>query len=164
MSGFTVDVIGLDDVLARFAGVEKGMLDLRQLGAWKAVASEFRKIEAEHFAGEGRHNRWRPLKPVYKAWKDVHYPGKPILQREGDLYESLTREGHTNHVFQESAQEMVIGTKDPKAVHHHRGTKRMPSRKPIDLTDADKERMMKPIEQKLVQLVGNAKLRALRGF
>jgi len=161
---FSAEIEGVSETLAAFRGVEAGLVDLRQLGTWKAVASEFRKIEKQQFEGEGRGNKWQPLKPSYARIKAKKYPGKKILEARGDLKQSLTTESHPDHVFEEKAQEMSIGTKDPKARYHQSGTKNMAARPPIDITDADRKQLFQPIQDKLVQLVGNAKLKTLRGF
>lgn len=162
----TVGLEGLPELLAQFAGVEAGMLDLRQLGAWKGVASEFRKVERELFASEGasgRSGKWKALKPKYAAQKRKRWGDKGILQASGAMFRSLTSEGG-DHVFRESAQEMVIGTRDAKAGYHYRGNRNLPQRKPIDPTPEQERQMLQPVRDKLIQLVGNAKLRKLRGF
>lgn len=162
----SVEVEGLQETLAAFKGVEQGMLDLRQLGAWKAVASEFRKIVKEQFnseGGVGRSGKWKPLKLKYAAMKSKKYGDQKILQASGKLYRSLTTNAERNFV-QEDKQELRIGTSVPYATYHQTGTKNMPARLPIDFTDEQGRQLMKPIQDKLKQLVANAKLRGLRGF
>ena len=164
---FEIEIVGLNDLLAKFKGVEEGMLDFRQLGAWKAVASEFRKVEAEQFASEGSRGEsgaWKPLTPKYAAIKSRKWGNKPILQASGKGYQSLTQEGAEGSVYEESAQELTLGTTLKHMKPHQTGTSKMPARPPIDLTRDQKQRLMKPVQDKLKQLIANAKLRDLRGF
>lgn len=163
---FTVEVKGLNELVAGFKLVEKGLLDYRQLGAWKAVRSEFYKIMKDQFASEGSKGasgKWKALNPKYKAIKDRKYGVLPILQRTKRTYKSLTSQG-SDTVVDESAQEMTIGTKVPYAPYHQRGSGRLPRREIISLTVAQEKQLMKPIQTKLKQLVANAKLKELRGF
>ncbi len=162
-----IEIEGLDELLAAFKGVEAGMLDLRQLGTWKAVASEFRKIEKQAFnseGGSGRSGKWKELSSPYKARKAKKWGNVGILTASGQLYRSLTQEGSTGAVYEESAQEMTIGTSIKYAGYHQKGTSRMPKREPISFTDAQEKQLMQPIQNKLKQLVANARLRNLRGF
>src|SRR5262249_32662130 len=34
---------------------------------------------------------WTPLSPKYAAWKAIHFPGRPILQRTGALRRAASR-------------------------------------------------------------------------
>ena len=157
---FTIEVKGLNELVAGFKLVEKGVLDFRQLGAWKAVRTEFYKIMKEQFSSEGsagRSGRWKSLSPKYKAIKDRKYGVLPILQRTKRTYQSLTRQG-ADTVVEEDAQAMSVGTKVPYAKYHQE------TRPIISLTDAQEKQLMKPIQTKLKQLVANARLKELRGF
>lgn len=106
------------------------------------LADEFRQSQEQVFANSGAfegRSGWRKLSPNYRKWKSQHYPGKPILTLRGDLRKSLTQKGG-NHIERITANSMVIGTKDKKAVWHHRGTSKMPKRKVIELTEPQKRR------------------------
>jgi len=158
---FTYEVEGMNDLLASFKDVERGMLDFRQLGTWKAVRSEFYKIQKEIFASEGA-GKWQALSPKYAAIKLKKYGTKPILQASGEMYKEFTSD--TGNVT-ETAQEMTIAF-GPTAGYHmsKEPRKKMPYRSSLDLTDEQAARLKKPVEEKLKQLIANAKLRQLRGF
>lgn len=169
MSGpvnITIEVEGMSATLAALDKVERGVLDLRQLGTWKWVQSEFFKIEKELFASEGasgQSGKWKELSSPYKEIKAKKWGNKPILQASGDMYKSLTATGGDN-VYEESPLELTLGTKDPKAGYHQRGGGRLPQRRAIDMTNEQVKQLVKPIQTKLEQLIDNAKLRDVRGF
>ena len=163
----TVKVEGKEELLASFAKVRQGILDLRQLGAWKAVAGVFRRIVKEAFASEGasgKSGRWKALSSPYKERKLKKWGDVPILQASGKMYRSLTQEGAENSVYQEDALELTIGTSDPKAGYHQRGGSRLPKREPVSFTPDQESQLAQPIQQKLKQLIANAKLADIRGF
>lgn len=163
---FTTEVIGERELKAAFETVEKGMLDLRQLGAWNAVQSKFYKVEKELFAsegGSGKSGRWQQLSSPYKEVKARRYGPMSILQATGQMYRSLTSTTGDS-IVEKTAQTLALGTRLKYAGMHHRGGGRLPQRKPIDMTDAQEKRVLKPIGDKLKQLAANAKLRDIRGF
>lgn len=81
-----VEVEGQDKWLRRLAGIERRLDDFEPLGR------ELEPIVYGHLRrwmdteGDGD---WAPLSPAYAEWKAIHYPGRKILEREGDLRESL---------------------------------------------------------------------------
>jgi phage gpG-like protein len=163
----TITVEGVDEQIKGLEYVERGLVDFRQLGAWKAVASEFRKIEKEQFdsqGSKGASGKWAPLKTGYAAIKSARYGQQPILQASKKLYRSLTSEGAEGAVYEESATELTLGTSIPYAGHHQKGTRKMPAREVISLTRDQQQRLVQPVHEKLKQLIANARLRDLRGF
>lgn len=161
----TVELEGVKETLAQFKGIELGMVDFRQLGAWKAVRSVFYKIVGSIFKAEGgASGKWKALTPAYQRVKVRKWGNQPILTASGALYRSLTQEGTQGSTFSETPQEMEIGTTIKYAGFHQSGTRKMPARPILDFTDEQESQLMKPIQDKLVQLVGNAKLRTLRGL
>jgi phage gpG-like protein len=90
--------------------------------AFEAIADHQQTIWKKQFAQEGGYtnrSRWSPLSPRYAAWKQRHYPGKPILQLTGALFNSLTRRPFG--VEEITAHTMVIGTDVPYAKYHQVG-------------------------------------------
>jgi phage gpG-like protein len=130
--------------------------DLRPL--WPLVIEEFYRIEMEQFESEGAAGgqRWAPLSDPYRTWKEARYPGEPILQREHDLIDSLTDPEAADAVLLPGEDELVIGTRNPTAVFHQRGTRRMPRRPPINPSEAQKRRIQKALQQGLVQFIRDA--------
>lgn len=162
---FTYEVEGMNDLLAAFRNVERGMLDFRQLGTWKAVQSEFYKIQKEIFDSEGSRSKggkWKPLSPAYKKVKDKKYGSLPILQATRNMYREFTSD--TGNVTQ-TAQELTIKFGPPAGFHMSKAPrKKIPYRSSLDLTVDQEERLKRPVREKLKQLIANAKLRDLRGF
>lgn len=160
------EVDGVQQTIRAFQQVERGIVDLRELGTWDWVQSEYYKVVKEIMDSEGsagQSGRWKALTPKYAAVKRATYGDKPILQATGEMYTSLTTSGG-GAVVEKSAQEMTLGSSNPKAGWHNRGAGRLPRRKIIDFTDEQKKRIVAPIEKKMRQLVDNAKLRDIRGF
>lgn len=87
-----------------------------------------------HFKG----GAWAPLSPAYRVWKRAHYPGQPILVREGTLRESLRWSGTVGDqgIFNAQPQYAFVGTKVKYGVYHQHGTSRMPARPFLPEPDA----------------------------
>jgi hypothetical protein len=155
----TVEVEGINDLIARFGIVLKGTEDLRQLGTWDWVQSEFYKIEKAQFGGEGigASGKWKALSPKYKKAKLAKYGPMPILQATGKLYKSMTSQGG-DAVVEKTAQTMTLGSKLPYAGYAHK------PRPVIDFSPEQEKQLMKPIQTKLKQLIANARLSDTRGF
>lgn len=163
---FHIEVDGAAETYAAFGKVERGVLDLRQLGTWDWVQSIYYKVLKEQFAsegGSGASGTWKPLSSPYKERKQKLYGDMPILQATGKMYRSLTGEGG-DAVVDKQPLEMTLGSRDPKSAYHNRGGGRLPQRKILDFTPDQVKQIMKPIQTKLEQLIDNAKLRDIRGF
>lgn len=157
MIHFVGEIQGVEVLNRAFNRIEEHISDFRNI--WPRVAQEFYAIEEEQFASEGAHGasgKWAPLSPAYKRWKEIHFPGEPILKLEHFLYPSLTRADAPDSIFRMDAQEMTLGSRTPYATAHQRGTGRMPARPPISLTEADKRRIQKSIQRGLVEFTRRA--------
>lgn len=163
---FKIEVEGREQLLASFVKVQAGVVDLRQLGTWDLVGTEFRRIEKEMFDSEGSLSgggKWAPLSPKYAIQKQRKYGSLPILQASGRLYRAMTGSS-ADSVFEKQPSEMAIGTSLKYAGYHQSGTSKMPKRPPISFTRDQQKRLTDPIERKLRQLIANAKLADKRGF
>jgi len=112
-------------------------------GTFLDWAEDFRRTQHSVFVNEGAfegRGRWEELSPDYREWKELHYPGRTILQRTDRLWNSLTGEGHTDHIFEYDESEFKIGTAVPYATFHQDGTPNMPQRKIIELTQPQRKR------------------------
>ncbi len=162
----SIDVDGAQTTIAAFEKVERGIIDLRQLGTWDWVQSEYYKCVKEIMSSEGsagKSGKYAPLTTAYAVAKQKKYGNKPILQATGAMYASATTAGN-GAIVDKQAQEMTLGTSDRKAGFHQYGTSKMPARKILDFTPEHEKRILEPIGKKLRQLVDNAKLRDIRGF
>lgn len=112
------DIEGVDAANRRLGAMSLAVQDLRH--AWGDVAKEFYQAQASVFGAEGawHHERWTPLKPKYLAWKVRHGYSSRILVMTGKMRSSLTVGGSPGAVFQQSAQQMTIGTNVKYAKYH----------------------------------------------
>lgn len=118
--------------------------------AWEAIADRFVHVERRQFATEGKSSSggWAPLSPKYAAWKAQHYPGKPILQREGHLVRSLTR--RPLGVERIEPQEAWLGSDIDYGAFHQRGAGNLPRRRPVELTEAERRLWVKILQRFIV--------------
>lgn len=163
----SVDIVGERELLEALGTVEKGMLNLNQLGVWKRVQSVFYKTVTAIFesgGGASAAGQWAPLSSKYAAVKNRLYGGPTrVLIASGGMYRSLTSPGG-NAVVEMGPQEATFGSRDPKSRWHNDGSGRNPRRPIFEFTEEQKEGFAEPIKEKLKQLVDNAKLRQTRGF
>jgi phage gpG-like protein len=121
-----VEMLASAELLGRLDRYGRGLDDW--LEVWPEVADAFAQREEIWFDREGE-GTWPQLSDDYREWKAVHYPGQPILVREGDLRESLTDPDKV--VLGESATELLLGSSDPVAKYHDKGTRRMADRRTV---------------------------------
>lgn len=134
----------LDRTLERFSD---NVEDARP--AWNAMADDFARLETRQFATEGAYasGGWSPLSPRYAAWKATHYPGQPILQREGDLAKSMTSRPLGIEVI--TPRRMVIGSDVDYGAFHQMGDG-VPRRRPVELRERDRQRWMRALQRFVV--------------
>jgi phage gpG-like protein len=162
-------VDGTEKTLAAFLGVEKGIVDLRKLGAWKQVAGTFFKIEKRIFQSEGAtgaHGKWKQVTPKYAAVKFRKWKSIRILRASDDLFTAMTTGKGANAVWNEKPQELEIGTTLKYARAHQSGypPHNLPIRRIIDLTHDDERELTEPLKRKIKQLIQNMRLKDTRGF
>ena len=141
--------VQLDRGIARFAD---GVSDYRPI--WPVIEEDFYAQVAKQFKSEGEEGgaRWKELTPAYAKFKEVAFPGKPILQRTGDLARSLTNRNDPNAVCVEERKTLTLGSRLNYALFHQTGTSKMAARPEIQLTEAFKRATMRNIHAFLVNL------------
>lgn len=95
---------------------------------WGEVAIALTEAERDWFETEGD-GGWKPLSPRYAETKERLYPGRTILRRTDELYESLTEPSRAARLAGPDA--LVFGSDDPVAGYHYDGTEKMPKRNPL---------------------------------
>lgn len=97
--------------------------DLRSF--WPLVIPLFIGWMRQQFETEGAYGgeAWAPLSSGYGLWKSVHYPGKPILQLEGELRQAASRPER-----RVTPRTLTLTIRDPKIGYHQKGTGTMPAR------------------------------------
>jgi len=120
---YTTHLEGLDEWDRETQQVAALLLDLRTF--WPSVVPLFIGWMRAQFDTQGAFmgDPWAPLSPAYAAWKAIKYPGKPILQAEGDL-----RQAASSPRRETTPQTLTLTIADPKAGYHQDGTGRMPAR------------------------------------
>lgn len=131
----------LDRALGRYGDALKDMSP-----AFKDIAESLKKAEVQQFASQGgAGGGWAPLSDGYALWKQINYPGKPILELTGALKASVTGSG-PHYVEQITKDSLKVGTSLFYALFHQRGTGRMPARPVIQLTEENKRGWMKILQ------------------
>ena len=151
------EVDGVEAMNRAFNRTEGFVVDMRNFAA--GLSAEFYKAETEQFESEGQRGasgKWAPLQPAYAKYKAINFPGKGILQREGTLKASLTSREAFDAIFTVSRDEIVLGTKVPYAMAHQRGRGRLRARPVISLSEVQKRRMQKAVQQELVAFTRKA--------
>ena len=151
MGAFTIQIDGDVQLARRLSRVSAGVRDFRP--AWEQIVSQVERIEEEQFSSQGAHGSggWQPLSPAYAAWKARNFGGGGILVRTGRLRSSLTRR-NPDSIREVRPLELRFGTRVPYAAFHQRGTRALPERKPIELSEGDRREIVRTLQRYLVGL------------
>ena len=154
--------------------VDKALANFRasladEAPALQALADDFRAMIAEQFASEGRAEGtpWPPrlgatrrgtgVPPVNtrkmrvprRSGRPGQAQGLPLLIRTGALRDSLIGPSAPGHIEETDEASLTIGSRLPYAMFHQLGTRRMPARPMIVLTDARAERWLQIVQQQI---------------
>lgn len=155
MFRFRLEIAGevqMDRGIDRFS---HGVSDYRPI--WPLVEDDFYAQVKDQFKSEGAAGgeKWQALTDEYAGWKAVKYPGKPILQRTGDLYKSLTSGSDPNAVKREERKTLTLGSSVPYAIYHQSPAPRkstLPRRPEIMLTEKFKGGVQRTLQTYLIQM------------
>lgn len=157
MPRFSASIDGVEVLNRAFNRVEEQISDFRFV--WPSVAGVVYEITNEQFESEGASGasgQWAGLSAAYARFKATQFPGQTILKAEGDMLNSLTDPDAPDAIYRPLKDELIIGSRDPKARAHHRGAGRLPARPIYSFTEAHKRRMTKAIQRELVTLTRRA--------
>jgi hypothetical protein len=104
--------------------------------AWASVGDVIAAAMTKHFDTEGMHlmgRPWAPLSPPYLGWKIARGLDPRRLHATGDMRASLT--GRPMAIEEYFPHRARFGTDDPKARFHQGGTRHMPARVIINVTE-----------------------------
>jgi len=116
--------------------------------ALREIADDFREMMAERFASEGRaegtpwaerksRSRVGAVRPSTGSGPRAKPRGEPpLLIRTGALRDSLTRRGAAGSFEELDETTLALGSRMPYAIFHQLGTRHMPARPLIVLTEA----------------------------
>lgn len=120
--------VSTEDAEKMLASLETAINDFTPV--WPKVEKIVMDMEREHFVTEGEYGtgqKWEPLNDSYAEWKRKTYGPKPILQRTGLLFQSLTTKGQ-GHFFRSGPNFVEVGTSVSYAGFHQRGNANLPQR------------------------------------
>lgn len=149
---FTFEVQGVPQFNRAFNRVTDHIEDLREV--WDEVQPVFYKIEEEQFKSEGTKGgaRWKTLSPAYAKRKAKLYPGKPILQASGRMYEALTGQSGDSRVIK-TKTEFAVGTSLSYPMMHQTGGKKLPKRPPVNFGESQKREIQKATQKGLLEIL-----------
>jgi phage gpG-like protein len=144
------DIDGVEETAEHFEGAEERISDLRPV--WRSVARVFFHHERRQFESEGAWfgTRWPPLSPRYKAWKEKHYPGKPMMVLTETLKRSLTSFRSPYLHYRATRRFLELGTKVPYALKHQVGDG-VPKRPIVGMTREEKAQMVKVLKSYILK-------------
>lgn len=134
-----IEIQGVNELQKAFNVIGQRWSDLRWV--WPPIIDIFYERETQLFSSQGE-GEWQQLSPRYAAWKQQHFPGKPLLVASGNLRDSLTGSRSPFSVMEMQPRSLAVGTSVPYARYHQLGTSRMPARPPIIIDDATLNRML----------------------
>lgn len=142
MALLKITVDGLPAFNRAFDTLGRTVSDFRP--AWPEIERIFFRATLEQFDTEGaRSTKWAPLSPNYAKQKARRFPGRQILVRTGRLKRSLSviGSGGGDQIRDEEATSLTLGTRVDYAIYHQRGGRRLPARRPLEITLRDAGRM-----------------------
>lgn len=114
-----------------------------------AAGVVLRQAIEEQFASEGSHasGGWAPLADSTVREKARKGYRPEILRATDRLMESLTSKFDSDHIEEMRGPDtLAYGTRVPYGIFHQTGTRKMPRRRPVALTEGDKVAIMKAIQ------------------
>jgi hypothetical protein len=121
--------------------------------AFRLIADDFREFETARFDSRGE-GTWRPLSPSTVFAKASRGLDPRILHATGALRRSLTHKrapGSYSRVFPNF---MLFGSSISYAHFLQTGTRKMPARKPLGFTEAQKVTTLKRLQRWVVEGAG----------
>jgi len=125
---------------------------------WQKIREDFHRIEAKQFDTKGSRGGtpWPQLSLRYEAWKMRHFPGQPLLRLTGWM-RSQFAVGTGMRVTIDPLK-LIMEPSMQYPVYHQQGTRTMPMRKIVALTEADKTSWMKMIHSYIYDKAKEARL------
>lgn len=108
------------------------------------IAGVVKKKLGRAFAAQGP--GWAPLSPKYASSKAKHFPGKPILQRTGQMKADVL--GAEPKI---TGSEMSIAVPSTPYSYHQYGTSKMPKRQIAQFSASDERQYVQEIARYLTR-------------
>ncbi len=148
MVTITIETIGEERFIREFNRIEADMADMRPI--FQDISLDFYRREKQIFARQGDPAGFKPLSAAYKKWKSLNAPGKKIMQLSGRLRLSLVdpdRAKAGDVVKKIGRKSAEFGSIVPYVHRHQMGTRGMPKRMIVQLTEKDKIRWGRMIHE-----------------
>ena len=146
-----VDVFGTALIRRRLLRFAERAEDMR--GAWDDVAAILEAATKRNFATRGASGgiRWRALNERYAA-ATGRAPTERVLRLSDRLYDSLTKSGHVDHIFEADRDSMRWGSSVPYGKYHQstRPRRVIPFRPPVRLSENAKRSVTRAIHRELM--------------
>ena len=137
--------------------VERELLRLSDAAADMRPAGErfmeyMRSVERTQFDSQGRTGSggWAPLKPRTVASKAARGLDPRILRATDRLRKSLTNKTSPDHIEEINADSFFFGSRVSYGSFHQTGTRRMPQRRPVELSERNRRAVVKIIQSHLI--------------
>ena len=147
---YTLEVLGDVQIEREFLRWSERARDASEL--WDVLHGALMDMEHEQFVSQGGHGSegWSPLKAVTVAEKQRRGYPTEILWRTLTLMDSLTKPDAAGSLFENFGEYMRFGTTVDYAIYHQTGTSRMPARKPVQLTKAERQALTRSVQRFIV--------------
>ena len=146
----TINLDGIDKASQDLEAIRARAKNLRPVFS-KLIAPYLMRITRQNFSQEGRPTKWQALADATIADRMRQgYGAGPILVRTGQLMNSLANPGAPYQILEMSASRLRYGTRDPKAIYHQKGTRFMPQRLVLAVTQQDERVMGQMIKSYIV--------------
>jgi phage gpG-like protein len=121
----------------------------------ESVADDMRDHAKRAFDSRGLTSgaAWPPLSPDTIARKSrdksakIRSNASRVLHATETLRNSLTVEGHKDHVSHADHNSLTYSTNVPYAIFHQEGTRLMPARPPVRLREFQRKRVVRKVER-----------------
>jgi phage gpG-like protein len=137
----TIETLGDERFIRAFNRVGEEVKDFSE--PFETIYQDFAALEERRFLAQGwPPAHWAPLSPEYAAWKQRHFPGRPILVLSGRMRAAFGNvDGSSFDALKEIFEtHATFGTVLPYPIYHQTGTSKMPARRPVHLEEEDKRR------------------------
>lgn len=141
---FQLEVNGVELLNNYLEKIIGGIRDLRRF--FPDVEKQFEQMQQQWFSSQGR-GSWQPLSPSYAMWKNINFPGQPLLVLSGDLRDS--------HFDSHSSSDMLTIKVDAPDywIFHQFGTSKMPARPPFAIEQSVQEALGQTLAKAIVRFM-----------
>jgi phage gpG-like protein len=142
---------GMSALDSLFADMETRVQDADYTPVLDPFQQTLAEQHAGQFAGEFDSNldSWAPLKPSTIKRKGHDR----ILYETGALRASLVTVGGPGNIHEVTPSTLLFGTSDQKALYHQEGTRKMPARPPVGVSEENIDKLVDQIADSTVEIL-----------